>query len=346
MQKSLITAVATLALTAFWSLQAISAEAPYLDDRSDPAAVVRSLYNAVSRKEYARAWDYFGEAVPAKDFEAFAKGYEATERVDVETGAVSSQGAAGSIFYNIPVAIRAVGTDGSVKVFAGCYTARQVNASIQEPPFKPIHLEKGSLKPAEGDLADALPKQCGDILPPATDAVFDLARKLFVASHKDQCDSAMEGDDVALSYRISYHNQTDAAEAPASEARLFRFLCTMGAYNEAHVYYLWNETDGLNELHFATPELDIRYENENSDGKVESVNIIGYRSDGQLVNSSYDEKTMSIVSHSKWRGVGDASSDGLWIFRNGAFSLVKYEVDASYDGEVNPETLLDYNSGP
>lgn len=346
MLKPSITAAATLALTGLWSFQAISAEAPYLDDRSDPAAVVRSLYNAVNRKEYARAWDYFGETKPAKDFDAFARGYADTDRVDVETGAVSSEGAAGSTFYNIPVAIRAVGTDGSEKIFAGCFTARQVNASIQEPPFKPIQLDKGSLKPAEGDLADALPKQCGDTPPPATDAVLDLAKKLFATSHQGQCDTTREGDDAALSYKISYHNRTDAADAPPSEARLFRFFCSMGAYNESHVYYLWNAVDGLNELHFAAPELDIRYENDNSEGNVESVNVIGYRSDNQLVNSSYDEKTMSIVSHSKWRGVGDASSDGLWIFRDGAFSLVKYEVDASYDGEVNPETVLDYNSGP
>ncbi|WP_395447174.1 hypothetical protein ACHMW7_19475 [Aminobacter sp. UC22_36] len=170
-------AAATVALTTLWSFQALAADLPYLDDRSDAAAVVRSLYNAVSRKEYARAWDYFGETKPAKDFEAFAKGYEATERVDVDTGAVSSEGAAGSIFYNIPVAIRAVDKDGTEKVFAGCYTARQVNGAIQEPPFTPIQLEKGALKPAEGELADALPKQCGDAPPVETDAVFDLAEK-------------------------------------------------------------------------------------------------------------------------------------------------------------------------
>ncbi len=339
-------AAATVALTGLWSFQALAADLPYLDDRSDAAAVVRSLYNAVSRKEYARAWDYFGEAKPAKDFETFANGYEATERVDVETGAVSSEGAAGSIFYNIPVAIRAVDNDGTEKVFAGCYTARQVNGSIQEPPFTPIQLDKGSLKPAEGELTDALPKQCGDAPPVETDAVFDQARKLFAESHQAQCDTAKEGDDAALSYKISYHNKSDAADVPASEARLFRFFCQMGAYNETHVYYLWNEADGLNEQHFATPELDIRYEGDNPDGKLESVNVIGYRSENALVNSSFDDKTMTLLSHSKWRGVGDASSDGTWLFRDGAFALVKYDVDASYDGEINPETVLDYNTGP
>ena len=36
-----------------------SAEQPaYLDNRSDPVAVLQSLYNAVNRREYARAYGY------------------------------------------------------------------------------------------------------------------------------------------------------------------------------------------------------------------------------------------------------------------------------------------------
>jgi hypothetical protein len=64
------------------------------------------------------------------------------------------------------------------------------------------------------------------------------------------------------------------------------------------------------------------------------------------VNSSFDEASQTITSASKWRGVGDASDSGTWIFRNGEFTLVKYDVDASYDGEVNPETVLDFHSAP
>ena len=64
------------------------------------------------------------------------------------------------------------------------------------------------------------------------------------------------------------------------------------------------------------------------------------------MNSGYDEDTKTITSYSKWRGVGDASSAGTWIFRNGEFALVKYEVDASYDGEINPETVIDFDMAP
>ena len=71
-------------------------ETPYMDNRSDAASLVRSLYNAVNRKEFARAWGYFGDEKPSKDLEAFIKGYEGTERVLVETGLITEEGAAGS----------------------------------------------------------------------------------------------------------------------------------------------------------------------------------------------------------------------------------------------------------
>jgi hypothetical protein len=342
---------ATTFATSYLATQSFAQETRYIDDRSNAAAIVNSLYNAVNRKEYARAWDYFGDEKPAKDFKAFADGYASTERVDVETGAVSEEGAAGSIFYSLPVAIRVVGTDGSEKVIAGCYTARQVNAQIQEPPFRPLHIDKGSLKPAEGNLVDALPAQCGDAPPAKTDAAFEQAKAAFAASHAKQCEAnggagADDPSNAPQAYPISYHYKTDEEGAEPRQARLFRFYCSMGAYNEVHIYYVSDEINGVNELHFAEPELDIRYENDDSEGKVESITIIGFRSNGELINSFYDEATLSISSHAKWRGVGDAASSGTWIFRDGAFALVSYDVDASYDGEINPETVVDYNTPP
>ncbi|RUW75829.1 DUF1176 domain-containing protein, partial [Mesorhizobium sp. M4B.F.Ca.ET.049.02.1.2] len=115
---------AFLAATAFFSIavtgqQALAADPPYIDDRSDAAAVIRSLYSAINRHEFARAWGYYGDTKPAKDFDAFVKGYDGTDTVEVKTGAVSDEGAAGSIYYSVPVAIQATDKKGEAKVFAG-----------------------------------------------------------------------------------------------------------------------------------------------------------------------------------------------------------------------------------
>jgi hypothetical protein len=321
----------------------------YLDDRSDAAGIVKSFYNAIDRGEFARAWDYFGDKKPSKDFATFAKGYENTVSVQVVTGEPGAEGAAGSTFFALPVAILATNKDGSEQVFAGCYTARLVNPQIQEPPFRGMIIESAELKPSEQPFEEKLPPKCGDgPAPEPRDAVLEQARKAFAALHASEC-SAIRPDgstDAPESYTIPFRYTSGSEDDPESTARLLRFYCGAGAYNESHVYYLHTEVEGLRELHFATPELDIRYENDDSEGKVESMTIIGYRTDDALVNSFYDDASKSITSAAKWRGVGDASSSGTWMLRDGTFTLVKYDVDASYDGEINPETVLDFHTGP
>lgn len=135
--------------------------ADYVDDRSDATAVIVSFYNAINRQEYARAYSYYGDTAEAGDFDAFANGFHDTKHVDLLAGAPVAEGAAGSTYYSLPVAIDAEAKDGSHRQYAGCYLLRLANPAIQaEPPFKPMHIEKGALKPAAGALDAILPKEC------------------------------------------------------------------------------------------------------------------------------------------------------------------------------------------
>lgn len=323
----------------------------YLDGRSSAEKLVQSLYNAISRKEYARAWDYFGDQKPSKDFNTFVQGYAKTDKVVVESGPAAEEGAAGSIFYQVPVAVRSTDSDGTESTFAGCYTARLVQPANQEPPFRPLQLEKGSLKPASGELAEVLPASCGDgPPPPARDKVRDAVETAFKAAYGGTCQTLQPASEPAAAepeiHELAYRDAGQAESEPDRKARLFRFLCGHGAYNSNEVYYLADDFGGFRQLQFAEPELDIRYASDDPDGKLESVSIIGYRTADMLVSSSFDAETGTLQSFAKWRGVGDASTVGAWLFRGGTFSLTKYDVDASYDGEVNPETVLDYDTAP
>lgn len=343
--KSALFAATTALVFVLIGQAARAAEPPYLDDRTDAAAVIHSLYNAISRHEYARAWDYFGDTKPTKDFDSFAKGYDGTETVEVLTGSAGSEGAAGSIYYTIPVAIRAVDKAGNGKVFAGCYTLRQVNAEVQAPPFSPIRIEKGALEPSDKDIKEALPESCGENSPaiPKKDAELELARKAFLATYADTCPgSDIEGQPLGTPtvYKIGSQDQPD------KEVRLVRFLCSMGAYNELSVYYLSQAGQGFTPLQFVEPELDIRDQNNDTESKVEHIGITGFRSVDKLYNAKYNEETLTLVAHNRWRGMDDASSTGTYLFRNGAFVLVQYDVDASFDDKANPETVLDYNTAP
>jgi hypothetical protein len=317
----------------------------YSDDRSDGAALVRSLYNAVSRHEYARAWSYF-ETPPAKDFDAFVKGYDDTLRVDVVTGRVSSEGAAGSIFSEVPVAIRATDAKGETKVFTGCYTVKAVNPQIQEPPFHALMIEKAKLKLSDNtSLAGAAPDWCGEGEAPKETAEEELTRvaAIFTAQQRTACSNLAETGDQKdgkpAVYELKTRLQGETANDPERLFRLYEFACSSFAYNFSTVYYLADDYGEVKQLSFAEPRLDIKYGDE-QETKLTSLSVNGYTSKDELINSSFDEKTFSIKSFDKWRGVGDASSSGTWTFVNGQFVLTNYEVDPTLDGEMTPIPLI------
>ena len=317
----------------------------YLDNRSSAADLVRSLYNAINLHEYARAYDYFSTP-PAKDFATFQAGYEHTVRVDVLTGEITGDGAAGSTFFNVPTAIKATDDKGVSKVFLGCYTVRAVNGSIQEPPSRPYQIDKGALKPGKADdfQTYALPK-CGDAGAATDEAqpTIEQAKTRFIAEQDGHCQKVEEtrgGINEPKQYKIKYKQEGAVSTDPLTEISLFVFECTLAAYNETEVYYL-SESSGnaLNLISFPEPHTDIKYVGEDSI-KLKSMVVDGFVATHELTNSEYDEKTKSISSFAKWRGVGDASSHGTWMFVDGQFVLKNYDVDPTYDEKMNPVAVF------
>ncbi len=127
----------------------------YRDDRSTPEAVLKSLYNAVERQEYLRAWSYFADEPDRPDFSTFAKGYEGTEHVRLKLGAAVEEGAAGSLYYSVPAVVEAKGSAG-MQVFAGCYQLRLIQPAVQEePPFRPMSIIKGALEKSDASFDKA-----------------------------------------------------------------------------------------------------------------------------------------------------------------------------------------------
>ncbi len=143
------TALIALAALAAQGIEARAQEEfPYVDDRSDGAALVRSLYNAINRKEYARAYGYFGASRPVGEFKAFADGYAKTVSVEAKFGKVLTEGAAGSIYSAVPVAIKSIEEGGKARFFSGCYVTRIINPSLRCRPSRPIRSRRrGSTKP-------------------------------------------------------------------------------------------------------------------------------------------------------------------------------------------------------
>ncbi len=138
--------------------------ANYLDDRSDPVEVLSSLFNAVNRKEYARAYYYWENAGSSKNvpsFDQFQKGYATTDSVQLTTGPVSSDAGAGQIYYRVPAVLIAKLTSGATQTFSACYTLHLSRPEIQAtPPFQPLAVQSATAKQVNnGSDATALLKQ-------------------------------------------------------------------------------------------------------------------------------------------------------------------------------------------
>lgn len=335
-----------VAALAVWS-QAARAEVPYLDDRSDAAQLVRSLYNAVNRREYARAFDYFSTP-PAKSFDAYVKGYADTALVEVLTGQVTADGAAGSVFYSVPTAIRAKDANGNVSVFAGCYTVRAVNGTIQEPPNRPLQIQSAKLKPTkvEDYSHHSLPECDGGAVDsdaePDDASLLAMARERFVREMALDCDKAADtlgGANDPEVYQIKYRPAYAGADEPENVVTLFAFACSMAAYNSSEAYYAYEKNRGLRRLSFAAPKLAITY-GDDENRTLTSMAVDGFTSDELLTNSQFDPASRTITHFAKWRGVGDASTSADYTFRDGQFVLARYTVDPTTDEEMNPYAIV------
>ena len=319
----------------------------YLDDRSNAESLIRSLYNALNLHQYARAYDYFSEP-PAKDFASYARGYDNTEHVDVLVGESQADGAAGSTFYSVPTALRSKSKDGKFSYFAGCYTVRAINAD-QEPPYKPLHINQAKLKPIKADdyVIYALPK-CSEgsaqdkSQPDDPTELLIKAKALFVSGAAGQCDKTKEtqaGLNEPEVDQLSYRYKSDDPKSGPRKATLFKFVCSMAAYNETDVFYISDENVGIHRLSFSEPQVDFAYFGDES-VKLKSSTLKGFVASAELINAGFDKKTGLITSFSKWRGLGDAFSAGEWLFADGQFILENYAIDPTFDDKQNPISIL------
>lgn len=127
----------------------------YLDDRSTPQGVILSLFNAINRHEYLRAYSYWeNNALDLPSFEQFQQGYADTQSVQVSLGLVGGDAGAGQLYYTVPVVLKSTSTSSDLQTFAGCYTLHIGQPAIQGvPPFQPLAIRAGTLQ-SEDNSAD------------------------------------------------------------------------------------------------------------------------------------------------------------------------------------------------
>jgi META domain len=96
------------------------------DDRSDPVGALAAYYSAINAHDYRRAFGFWDS--PSQSYDQFTRGFADTDRVRllVEPAPVL-EGAAGSVYADIPAIVIATSRGGTERVFAGCYAMRRSN---------------------------------------------------------------------------------------------------------------------------------------------------------------------------------------------------------------------------
>jgi hypothetical protein len=96
------------------------------DDRSDPVGTLAAYYTAINARDYRSAFGFW-DSQPSS-YEQFARGFNDTDQVRLLVEpSTRVEGAAGSVYAQIPAIVVSTMRNGSERVFAGCYTMRRSN---------------------------------------------------------------------------------------------------------------------------------------------------------------------------------------------------------------------------
>ena len=129
----------------------------YMDDRSTPSQVIVSLYNAINRKEYLRAYSYWRDpASSLGSFSAYANGYQYTAFVKLVFGQITGDPGMSQVYYTIPVILKATSTSNVRTNYAACYVVHKTSADVYgAPPFEPMTIDRGSAFVSDMNASDA-----------------------------------------------------------------------------------------------------------------------------------------------------------------------------------------------
>ncbi|MBZ0302603.1 MAG: hypothetical protein K8J31_22850 [Anaerolineae bacterium] len=152
--KSTLLIVLVLLPTYAVSAQGLPTDNAY-DNRDSPVDLLASYYNAINRQDYARAYGYWQNA--PKSYADFVSGFADTVSAQVIVQPPThSEGAAGSIYVQIPTVLVANHQDGTEHLYSGCFVTRKSNLQPPDIPAPDVwHLYSADL--TEQPLTRSIP---------------------------------------------------------------------------------------------------------------------------------------------------------------------------------------------
>lgn len=222
----------------------------YIDDRSG-VQILTSLFNAINRKEYVRAYSYWSSdsGVGATPYAQFEAGYADTEEVQVQIGAMTVDAGAGNYYTAVPVALSVAATSGAQRYYVGCYVMHQAAPGIfGEPPFVPVELKSAAVQTvtSPSEFSARLATVCAanegsPVSPPAAAAADDIRSSRFLDDRSD-----------ALQIVRSFYNAINRGEL----VRAFSYFTQRPAGEQAAAFTdFTNQYEGLSEAAITVGEI-------------------------------------------------------------------------------------------
>jgi hypothetical protein len=156
-----------------------------------------------------------------------------------------------------------------------------------------------------------------------------------------QCDERDDSDASGLieddqAYELSWKSSYDDS-GEEQKATLYRIFCYAGAYNIASVFAMRPADGDLALVSFAEPTFKVDYvEGDETYTKLKATpEATGFGTTSILVNADFTPENNTISSFSKWRGIGDAWTQGEWQLRDGQFVLTAFSIDPIYEGNLD-----------
>jgi hypothetical protein len=128
-----------------------TSQSPSASDESiSPSQVIRRYYDAIQRRDFGAAYGLWSDSGRAsgQSPQEFARGFAQTVRVQATIAdSVGIQGAAGSQYATVPVAIDAQLRNGRVQHFTGTYVLRRSMVDGATPSQRQWHIYSASVRP-------------------------------------------------------------------------------------------------------------------------------------------------------------------------------------------------------
>jgi hypothetical protein len=207
------------------------AAAVYTDDRSTPGALIVSLFNAVNRHEYLRAYSYWqNPAASLGSLASYSNGYANTASVDLTFGQITGDAGAGQMYYTVPALIKGTATNGQKSNFAACYVVHLSQPGFQSaPPFNGMSIVRGVAHSVDINAADdaSLAGACsGTDYPVTTPIAFSIASPSDISKN-----NYLDNRSGPVELVSSLENALNRKEYVRAYSYFQNPMTTIGAYN-------------------------------------------------------------------------------------------------------------------